>query len=86
MAGKYTQEQCDYFTYKLLYEILNSPKLETKIIGIRTGGQTGFDESGAKAGAKLNIPTLVLAPKYWKFRDINGIDISNEKLFKERFL
>lgn len=56
-----------------------------KIVSIRTGGQTGVDEAGAKAGFKLGIPTLILAPKKWKFRDITGKDISNEKLFKQRF-
>jgi len=56
-----------------------------RIISIRTGGQTGVDEAGAKAGLSLGIPTTILAPKGWKFRDINGKDISNEKAFKARF-
>lgn len=82
----YTQDQLDVYVYTLLSKVLLSNKLLTKIELIRSGGQTGIDESGAKAGIKLNIPTIVLAPKGWKFRDISGKDISNEKLFKNRFL
>jgi hypothetical protein len=85
MKGKYTQDQIDEFTYQLLKAIVESPNLKLKINSIRSGGQTGFDEAGAKAGIKLGIPVTVLAPKGWKFRDINGKDISDEKLFKERF-
>jgi len=83
MKGKYTQEQIDAFTYDLLKSVVNSPGI--KIESIRSGGQTGFDEAGIKAGNKLGIPTIVLAPKGWKFRNIDGKDISNEKLFKDRF-
>lgn len=85
LKGKYTQNEVDNFTYDLIKQIIESPKLENQITLIRTGGQTGFDEAGAKAGIKLNIPTIVLAPKGWKFRNINGIDISNEEEFKNRF-
>ena len=28
---------------------------------------------------------MILAPKGWTFRDINGTDISNEQQFKARF-
>jgi len=85
MKGKYTQQQVDDFTYKLLNKILNSPNLKNKIESIRTGGQTGFDEAGAKAGIKLGIPTIINAPKGWMFRNEKGQDISSEKSFKERF-
>ena len=84
MRGYYTQEQCDKFTYDLLNTIISSEDLMYKIDLIRTGGQTGFDESGAKAGEKLGIKTIVLSPHGWKFRDLRG-DISNEVLFKKRF-
>jgi predicted kinase len=85
MKGKYTQEQIDEFTYQLLKAVVESPNLKNKIEFIRTGGQTGFDEAGAKAGIRLGIPTTILAPKGWVFRDINGRDISNEQQFKNRF-
>lgn len=85
MKGKYIQQQVDDFTYDLLNQVINSPNLKTKIESIRSGGQTGFDEAGAKAGIKLGLPTLVLAPKGWKFRNIEKQDISNEQEFKARF-
>jgi hypothetical protein len=85
VSGKYTQLQIDNFTYDLLNQILNSPNLKTKVESIRTGGQTGFDEAGAKAGIRLGIPTTILAPKGWKFRNIKGQDISSESSFKNRF-
>lgn len=86
IKGKYTQEQIDSFTYGLLKAVTESPDLKNKITSIRTGGQTGFDESGAKAGVKLGIPTKILAPKGWTFRNIEGKDISNEQQFKARFV
>jgi len=85
LKGKYTQEEVDEFTYKLLKAVVESPELENKILSIRTGGQTGFDEAGAKAGMRLGIPTMILAPKGWKFRNTKGQDISDEKAFKDRF-
>lgn len=85
MLGKYTQQQLDDYTYDLLNAVLNSPNLKNKIEKIRTGGQTGLDEAGAKAGKKLGIPTMILAPKDWTFRNENGQDINDEKQFKERF-
>lgn len=81
----YTQEQVDEFTYQLLKAVIESPDLKNKIEFIRSGGQTGFDEAGVKAGRRLGIPTLVLAPKGWKFRNKQGQDVSNEQQFKARF-
>jgi hypothetical protein len=80
-----TQEQIDNYVYQLLSAVTNSPKLKTKIENIRTGGQTGFDEAGAKAGEKLEIRTLVLAPKGFTFRNKDGKDISNKQQFINRF-
>jgi hypothetical protein len=80
-----TQEQVDDYVYKLLNAVINSPRLKTKIESIRTGGQTGFDEAGAKAGQKLGIKTLILAPKGFTFRNKYGKDISDEEQFKDRF-
>lgn len=85
MKGKYTQNEIDVLTFNLLEEVLLSPLLKNKIILIRSGGQSGFDEAGIKAAIKLGIESLVLAPKGWVFRDINGVDIHDEQLFKNRF-
>lgn len=81
----WNQEEVDLMTYRILKDVTESPNLKNKIVSIRTGGQTGFDEAGAKAGIKLGIPTIILAPKGWTFRNINGTDISNEQQFKARF-
>jgi len=80
-----TQEQVDKYVYDVLKAVLESPNLKTKIESIRTGGQTGFDEAGAKTSQKLGIRTLILAPKGFTFRDATGKDISNEQQFKARF-
>lgn len=85
LKGEYTQEEIDLFTYELLKSVTQSPNLLNKIESIRSGGQTGFDTSGAKASQKLGIKTIVLAPKGWTYRTIDGKDISNEIEFKKRF-
>lgn len=83
--GKYTQEQVDQFAYSFLKKIISSPNLKVKITSIRTGGQTGFDEAGAKAGIRLGIPVTVLAPAGWRMRLASGRDIYDEQAFKNRF-
>jgi hypothetical protein len=85
MKGRFTQQEVDKMTYGVLNHILCSPKLLTKIELIRSGGQSGFDEAGIKAAIKLNIPALILAPKGWLYRDVDGTDIRDEATFKNRF-
>lgn len=72
LKGSLTQEQCDDFTFNLLYLIVNNVNLAVKIKGIRSGGQTGFDEAGIKAGLKLNIDTTAYYPKGYRIRDLEG--------------
>jgi hypothetical protein len=86
MKSKYSQEELDNMVYLTLKRCLEHPGLKVKIIQIRTGGQSGIDESGAKAGTKLGIPTFVLAPKGWKWRDSYGNDVMGEENFKSRFI
>lgn len=82
----FLQAQADNSALELLTEIkIRLDELGIKITSVRTGGQTGFDEAGAKAAQKLGIPTIVLAPKGWKFRNEQGQDISDEAQFKARF-
>lgn len=79
------QEEVDRYTFELLSAVVRD--LGDKKIGlIRSGGQTGFDEAGIKAGMSLDIPTEVLAPKGWKLRDAKGIDHADEVAFKARFV
>lgn len=88
LKGKYSQAQIDEFTKNLLQKVVESPKLKNKIEKIVTGGQTGFDEAGAKAAKELGIPVEVHAPRGWMFRDINGKDIhiGVDKNAKEKFM
>jgi len=72
LKGHMTQEECDSFTYDLLYDIINHPELKIKIKAIRSGGQTGFDEAGIKAGLKLGIDTTAYYPKGYLIRDLGG--------------
>ena len=90
------QEDIDNYTYELLNRVINSKDLKVHVTFIRSGGQTGFDEAGIKAGMRLGIPTYLLAPKDWLFRtydyetekkvDISAkTDAKAEAKFKERF-
>jgi len=79
---KEDQNYVDYKVFMLLCQLFELIPRPQRII---SGGQTGIDEAGLKAAVKLNIPAVCLAPKGWIFRDINGVDISDEQLFKQRF-
>jgi hypothetical protein len=52
---------------------------------IMSGGQTGFDEAGIIAARSLGIPTMVMAPHGWRFRDASGTDIADRTAFMRRF-
>ena len=86
MKSQYSQEELDAYVYELLQKVFTHPSLRARVIRIRTGGQTGLDEAGAKAGEKLGIETLVVCPKGWKFRNVDGVDVCNEQDFKKRFV
>lgn len=72
LKGAMTQEQCDDFTYNLLFAIVNHKNLKSKVKSIRSGGQTGFDEAGIKAGLKLKIDTTAYYPKGYRIRDLES--------------
>lgn len=83
----FTQDDIDEYVYQFLSQLLTLPDFKNKITFLRSGGQTGFDEAGIKAAVRLKVPKiLVLAPKSWKFRGVDGKDVSDEKLFKSRFV
>ena len=85
LKSKFTQQQIDDYVYEVLRRVVNHPALNNPIESIRSGGQSGVDEAGAKAGVLLGIKTGILAPMGWKYRNINGVDISGEQSFKARF-
>lgn len=76
MKGKVLQNEADEFTYILLKSISQNPKLKSKIGSVRTGGQSGFDEAGAKAALRLGFTTVVHMPKGFKMRNQDGKDIT----------
>lgn len=80
--NKITQKQIDDVIKRYIAYLL---KNNVNIQEIRSGGQTGADEAGLKAAASNEIRAICVAPQGWKFRDIHGKDISDEKLFKKRF-
>lgn len=83
----YDQDSCDEIVKGFLNILLKRKELNNEIILIRSGGQSGFDEAGLKAAVKLGvgIPALCVCPQGWKFKNINGVTICDEKEFKSRF-
>lgn len=71
---------------KIVKEVLEDLFFIPDILSVQTGGQTGADEAGIKFAKDYNITIIkCIAPRGWLFRDINGNDIADEQLFKERF-
>ena len=79
-----TQPMIDEIIYRFMDTLVKAIK-PVQIQQIRTGGQSGVDEAGAKAGVRLGIPTLVHAPNDWVYRDGEGNDHYGEDSFKKRF-
>lgn len=77
-----SQEEVDTFVNKVLFELIRNG---ITISEVRSGGQTGIDEAGVKAAAKLGIKASVHAPKGYMFRGKDGKDISDMQSFVERF-
>lgn len=66
------QQKLDAFVLKVLTAVHTEYPLQQ----IRSGGQTGVDEAGAKAGIALGVPTLVLMPKGYRIRNAMASDYS----------
>lgn len=82
LKDKFAQYELNDLVTTIISEL---QKNGISISEIRSGGQTGIDEAGVMAGKMLGIKSSVLTTSDWKFRNVNGKDISNEKSFKERF-
>lgn len=72
MKGVMTQNECDKFTHSLLAHIISNQDFKLRITEIRSGGQTGFDEAGIKAGIRLGINTTAFYPKDFRIRDLHS--------------
>lgn len=66
----YTQDQCDSLVYTVLSGILSARPIHL----VTSGGQTGFDESGAVVAHHLGIDVLAVLPDGYRYRDSAGID------------
>lgn len=82
VANDLSQREVNNIVTTLLNHLLNKGY---NIELIRSGGQTGIDEAGIIAAQRLGIPAEVHTTKRFKFRNEDGQDIENTKLFKERF-
>ena len=85
--SKYSVSQVDCDRKVLLF--LSSLKLYLEKEGIeiyliRSGGQTGYDESGIKAALELEIPALIVCPKDYKIKTKDAT-ITNKNIFLARF-
>ena len=84
-----SQSQLDDLVLAFLRDaIANTKDKEVGVLlhTVRSGGQSGIDEAGAKAGAQLKLKTIVRAPTRWMFRKGNGQDVSSSMVaFQSRF-
>ena len=78
-----TQERVDELVYNFLSHLLSKG---CQFSLIRSGGQTGADESGLKAAERLGIRCICLCPQGWRFRDSSNKDIYDKEAFKKRFI
>ena len=74
-----TQKEADLLAVKILKGILQHKNLKTKIDTVFTGGQSGIDESFAKAARDEGLSVFVVMPKYWKYSDEKGEDVKYKK-------
>lgn len=75
----FNDEQLQAKVDKRVLDILTIVHAAHPISEIRTGGQTGVDEAGAKAGRALGIPTKVLMPAGYRIRNGAGKDLTQTK-------
>lgn len=82
--NKYGMKQSDVDTYVL--NVIKQVNDYHQIIKIYTGGQTGVDLAGSKAGYQLGIDTEVTLPKGYIMRFEDGKDVSCTKGFVEELI
>jgi hypothetical protein len=68
-----SQDQMDKFITKIIRTVYSKHYLSE----IVTGGQTGVDLAGARAGYACGIPVTVTMPKGFLQRNEQGVDITN---------
>ena len=77
-----SQSDADHFVAAVLGEAM---ALGMKVSEIRSGGQSGIDESGIKAAVAYGIPAGITFPRGWLYNDAQGHPHWNKAAFMQRF-
>ena len=77
-----SQSDADHFVTSVLGEAM---ALGMKVSEIRSGGQSGIDESGIKAALAYGIPAGITFPRGWLYNDAQGHPHWNKVAFMQRF-
>jgi hypothetical protein len=87
-----TQEDANAWVRKVMEGVVNHPELRTKIVGVRSGGQTGIDIAAVRAARELGIPSLIHGAKGYIPNTIRIRDAFNTnqqiplKTYEQQFL
>lgn len=83
LSGACTQTELDVFMLKFSAAMSDSGM---KLSSVRSGGQTGVDESAVVIASHFGIPLTVHGPSDWSYMDSFGKDIrGNMEGFRKRF-
>jgi len=77
-----SQEDIDVFVAAVFDSL---KRRGVNVASLRSGGQTGVDQSVALAAKAIGVQATVHAPADWSFRDASGKDSHGEQAFKDRF-
>lgn len=84
--GIYTLQEDQEYYDKLIERVLkNLLDKGITIKEVRSGGQSGIDEAGVKAAAKLGLKWSINAPKNYAWRDEKNQNFYGKDKFIERF-
>lgn len=70
-----TQREIDRWVYMVLAPLHKAQRLTC----VRSGGQTGADEAGIKAGLQLFLPCVALLPAGYMVRRADGMDVTQTR-------
>ena len=77
-----TQEQVDVFVTAVFKEMVaRGLSLES----VRSGGQTGVDESAQAVGFALDVPVTIHAPRNFTFRNLYNVNCYGRDAFVKRY-
>lgn len=82
MKYGFSQEKCDLFCAAVMKDLKDRG---LNITSIRSGGQSGVDESAMAVGYVLGIPTTIHAPNGYRFRTVDNEDRRGFDEFVKRY-